>query len=204
MEGFTARELIDLCLGQTAEWTEAYEDAMGAAGAEPGPTPADRARLDALAKAERKAADALWAGDPEAALRTLLAAKDDAFKEDRNLGAWLLHWAGLAAQLAGDSGQAADLYRQAARVKRDLGALPEAGVATPAADASAASPQAGRMADLLRARGAGRVTGDLAKGAADREPPLFHAAEIEAGLAEHALTWGAIPGAMETVRLDAL
>lgn len=40
--------------------------------------------------------------------------------------------------------------------------------------------------------------------AADRNLPLFFAAEIEAGLANAALTWDALPKSLETVRLDAL
>ncbi len=40
--------------------------------------------------------------------------------------------------------------------------------------------------------------------AADRNLPLFHAAEIELGLRELGLEWAALPESWETVRLDAL
>lgn len=40
--------------------------------------------------------------------------------------------------------------------------------------------------------------------AADRNLPHFYGAEVEAGLVDRALTWAALPGSIETVRLDAL
>jgi hypothetical protein len=163
---FTSRELIDLCLRQAQEWTETYDSAMEDVQPEPGPAASDHERAMRLAWAERKGADALWAGDPEAAFKVMLGARDDAFNADRNLGGWVLHWAAFAAQLSGDVEEADKLYRRAAGVKRDLGALPSA-TAPRSADVAASSPQASRMAQLLGARGVERIRRDLLRVAAD-------------------------------------
>lgn len=166
VDGFTARDLIDLCLSQAEQWTETYDAAMEEVATETGPVPADQERAMQLALAERKAADALWDDKPENALKALLQAKQDAFAADRNLGGWMLHWAAFASQLAGDLDQADQLYRRASAVKRDLGALPP-GLTAPAADVAASSPQAARMASLLDDRGAQRVQRDLSAAEAD-------------------------------------
>jgi hypothetical protein len=164
---FSARELIEKCLDQEDDWSDIYEDAMAEATAEPEPRKADRERAERLAKAERAAADALWGGKPEDALKALTGAREEAFKADPNLGAWFLHWAGYAAQTAGDVDAATELYRDAARVRRDVGIVPEVLPVSRATDASAASPQAIRMAGLLQSHSKARVAADLAKVAKD-------------------------------------
>lgn len=160
-DAYTARELIDKCLGQAEDWAEIYEAKMADAVAEPEPPAAKMALAERLAWAERTAANALWAGDSDAAIGALLGAREDAFNESKTLGAWFLHWAGLASQLLGDMAQATDLYMQAARIKRDLGSVLDSIVVGSASDASAASPQAQRMAQLLQERGVARIVDEL-------------------------------------------
>jgi hypothetical protein len=162
LSDFTARELVDHCLLQTKDWRDVYEDSMDAAVAEPELTQSDREDAEELARVERKAAEALWDDEPENAGRTLAAARDKAFARERNFGAWLLHWQAFAAQLVGDQALATRLYREAAGAKRDLGAVPRKS-GLPAADETAYSPQASRMAAILQDRGDARVERELKK-----------------------------------------
>jgi hypothetical protein len=164
---FTARELLDKCLGQDQDWRDIYDSGMQDDADLLTPTDADRALWERLATAERSAADAMWRGEPEKARTSFLSVRDEAFSADRNLAAWFLHWAGFAAQLAGDMSAATTHYQAAARVKRDLGIVPDMAPVGPVTDASSASPQAIRMAALLKERGATRATSDLAQLAAD-------------------------------------
>lgn len=97
---FTSNELVEKCLTQAADWASVYEAGMRDARAEPEPTRADLERDERLAVAEREAADAIWVGNFEEATRILLAARDEAFRADTRLGAWLLHWAGFSMQMA--------------------------------------------------------------------------------------------------------
>jgi hypothetical protein len=55
-------------------------------------------------------------------------------------------------QQEGDAPEAVKKYRQAARVKLELGAVPEAARAADVADEKASSPQAVRLAELLAER----------------------------------------------------
>lgn len=159
---FSARELVEECLRQTDAWRDVYEEAMDAATIEAEPSTQERERADVLARAERKASEAIWDEEPEDAVRILAGVRSDAFIRERSLGAWLLHWQALSSQLAGDQEGATTLYRDAASAKREVGALPGDVASASAADESAHSPQAKRMMSLLQERGPARVTQDLA------------------------------------------
>jgi hypothetical protein len=170
LKDFTSTELLEQCLKQTGDWASVYEAGMRDARAEPEPTKLDRERDERLATAERRAADAIWTGDYATAARDLLAAKDEAFDTERNLGAWFLHWAGFAIQMVGEMEEATELYGHAAAVKRDLGAVPRLG-GVAARDAEAASRQSHLMAGLLQQRGTKRTFSDLEKIVSDLANP---------------------------------
>jgi hypothetical protein len=160
-KGVTTPELIATCLIQADDWREAYEQLMDEASTEAAPSPADDERDKRFAVAERAAAEALWDGDPERAVKKLAAVLPEAFRTERALGAWLAHWQGYATQLAGDADTAATLYREAARAKRELGALPEIASLGPAGNAKSYSRQADIMAVLLQDRGFARIAGEI-------------------------------------------
>lgn len=178
---FSARELIDKCLEQHDDWVASYQSHMDGVAPSASPAPDARTAAEALAWVERRAADALWREDAGDALRVLMASKDAAFAEDVRLGGWFLHWAGFAAQLAGDHAHATALYREAARVKRDLGVVPES-TAFAAATVQDASPQARQMVTLLQAQGYARVERELTRAATNLDD-----AELEAGPHEEAI-----------------
>jgi|SRR5579872_968771 len=161
LEDFTPRELLELCLKQVEEWTTSYEEQMDATPAEPEPTIRDRESGEQLARAERAASEAIWDGMPEKAAQILSEVRSEAFKRERSLGAWLLHWQAFATQLAGDDNLATQLYAEAARAKRDVGTLPVTSASSSAVEESASSAQAKRMSSLLHTRGWSTVESEL-------------------------------------------
>src|SRR5581483_10210698 len=103
-------------------------------------------------------------------------------ESERPLGAWFAHWLGYALQRAGDMESAVSRYREAARVKSELG-FPADDPVLPAATAPISrSAQSSRMADLLSTRGVTRVRSDLGKVASD-----LQSAESSAGVHEEAI-----------------
>jgi hypothetical protein len=162
---FTPRELVQECLDQTAGWAAVYESAMATSAVEPAVSLADVAKSERVAWAERKAAEAIWDDKIDAAVRALVETQTDAYELERPLGAWWEHWLGFAMQQAGDPAEAEKKYRQAARVKSELGALPNGARSAAAADDKASSPQAVRMAEVLSERGVDRLARELADGA---------------------------------------
>lgn len=158
---FTPRELVQECLDQTVDWAAVYESAMASAVVEPALPDADVARSEKVAWAERKAAEAIWDDEHDTAVRTLVESQADAYEVERPLGAWWEHWLGFVMQQEGDAAEAVKKYRQAARVKSELGAVPETSRAANVADEKAASSQAVRLAALLADRGVSRVGRDL-------------------------------------------
>lgn len=161
IDDFSPRELVDECLDQTPAWSATYEGAMSTAMVEPPFSAALVAAAESIAWAERRAADAIWDGKPEDAVRALSETQSAAFDLERSLGAWLQHWLGFALQMAGDGATAEKNYREAASVKCELGALPTGAGQRAATDKNAASPQALRMAELLAERTIDRISREL-------------------------------------------
>lgn len=179
LEDFSPRELLELCLKQNEEWTTVYEEQMDATTAEPEPTILDRETAEKLARAERKASEAIWDDKPEEAAHILSDARSEAFKRERSLGAWLLHWQAFATQLAGDEKLATQLYSEAARGKRDVGPLPGPYAASSAVEETASSTQAKRMSALLQDRGWSTVERDLEATHTDLSEPAASASVHE-------------------------
>lgn len=195
-----SRQLIEKCLTQAEDWRDFYDSQMENVAAEPLPGSPDQEIASQLAWAERRAAEALWDGEPRDAVRGLAQALTDAYRAERALGAWFAHWLGYALQRSGDMTTASERYREAARVRTDLGSLPEAAVLPAAADAEAYSPQASRMSALLGQRSLARVEKELKKAASD-----LRDMDASAGVHEEAirvlgeyLGYNAIRGDVET------
>jgi len=163
--GVDPQELITKCLTQADDWRDVYESQMESVAPEPAPPRAHQKRATQLAWAERRAAEALWDGDPRDAVKELTQSLSDAYDVEKALGAWFAHWLGFALQRAGDASSAVERYRDGARVRPALGPLPDERSLPAATDAEAHSPQATRMATLLERRGIARVEKELQQAA---------------------------------------
>jgi hypothetical protein len=115
----TYEELMASVIDGRDDWDRFYNTQMAMLQAQRRPKEPDWS--DDLAKGEFEAFRHLWDGRYEQAAGALASLAQVAEKREKNLSAWLCHWAGLAFTMQGDVITGRQLFQRAASVKNILG-----------------------------------------------------------------------------------
>jgi len=140
------------CLAHDPAWIEYYQRSMGEAEAVP-TSVEDTEQTLQIARAERDFGLKLWERDYEGAAKSLGRGLEDTFAVSRAAGAWHALWLGYCYDLLGDAKSAAELYERAHRAESNIPPI-DVGIR---ATADGYSPQALRVAPLLRSGGHDRL-----------------------------------------------
>ena len=133
------------------DWDDLYNAKLAEIATEK--KPKEPAWGDAAARKEYDAWTHMWEGRYRAAADALNGLGNELAEKDRGLGAWHLHWCGVAHLLDGDAPSAALAFQQAANLKAVLGRPAIVGAAVGATSVPlAVSPQAKRS--VAAAKGA--------------------------------------------------
>ena len=106
------------CLSREPGWVKFYNEKMR--DAVPDPVEPDATKAKAVALAEAKFGEGLWARDFQNSVPILQNALDNAFEISQSTGAWLTLWLGFAIEMMGDSVVAREYYAKAHAIQRNM------------------------------------------------------------------------------------
>lgn len=146
----TYEYLLSAVLTGRQDWDELYRNYIGMFETATNTLGSDW--LSDLVIQESQAYDKLWVGNYMAAAHAYGAAADAADPYDSSLAAWYRHWEGLAYELARKPFAAEIAYVQAVNMRAELGRLPSENGMRTASEEVEPSPQAQRIAALLKTK----------------------------------------------------